>query len=623
MAEPKRIVVAGDVRIDELDYEALAASDGARWERSTQARRVELPGDSLLLARLLREVAGEGVVTYDMPSKELAGAHAIRARASLERSAGDKRRQATTWRVGRFAGFTGPLDQSQTLWRITTDDADAELVVLDEAGNGFADAPEAWPEAIRQGDRQPHVVLKTRDTTLRSALASHLLTKHSGQLTLLIRADDLRAHGANISRGLSWERTAADLLRQLGANPALSKIGACNAVVVTFGLEGAVFLRRTGEGTDARLFYDPLSAEGDCAANAPGTMIGLQTAFAAALCATVHKGGPEALSDGVRHGLRAARLLHATGFGALSETPDYPKDLLAQSFARDGTTSEIALPNAGPNSDRGQDWSISQTLSGARLGVLASELVVRGPDAIVRGTPMAKFGVLTSLDRAEIEGYRSVSQLIREYATRPNASRPLCLAAFGPPGSGKSFAVTQIANSQGQTPIEKVVFNVAQLTSPADLAQALHRVRDVVLKGKLPLAFFDEFDADLDGRPLGWLKYFLAPMQDGEFRDGETLHPIGRAIFVFAGGTRNSFEEFSAPSSEAASPEGAAFRAAKGPDFVSRLRGYVNVRGPDPVYTGDRSAILRRALVLRSLLERKVPWLVSPGGTVAMDPGVL
>ncbi|MBT8467155.1 MAG: Ryanodine receptor Ryr, partial [Deltaproteobacteria bacterium] len=27
--------------------------------------------------------------------------------------------------------------------------------------------------------------------------------------------------------------------------------------------------------------------------------------------------------------------------------------------------------------------------------------------------------------------------------------------------------------------------------------------------------------------------------------------------------------------------------------------------------------------VLRSLLERKVPWLVSPGGTVAMDPGVL
>jgi hypothetical protein len=624
MAEPRRIVVAGDVRIDELDYETLPlASDGARWERSPQARRADLRGDSLLLARFLREVAGAGVITCDMPSEDLARANAIRATASLERFPGDKRRKDTTWRVGRFAGFAGPADRSETTWRVTNDDADAELVVLDDAGNGFADTPEVWPEAIRQGDRRPLVVLKTRDTDLRSALAGKLLAEHPGRLVLLMRADDLRERGANISRGLSWERTASDLLRQLGANPALSKIGACNSVIVTFGLEGAVLLRRTGDGTDARLFYDPLSAEGDCAANAPGTMIGLQTAFAAALCATLQKGGLEALSDGVRHGLRAARLLHATGFGTDAETPDYPKDLLAKASEPHATTSEIALPNPGPSSEHANDWSIAQTLSGARLGVLASELVVRGPDAIVRGTPMAKFGLLTSLDRAEIEGYRSVSQLIREYATRTNASRPLCLAAFGPPGSGKSFAVTQIAQCQGRVPIERLVFNVAQLASAADLAHALHRVRDVVLNGKLPLAFFDEFDADLDGRPLGWLKYFLAPMQDGEFRDGETVHPIGRAIFVFAGGTTNSFEEFSTPSSEPASPAAAAFRAAKGTDFVSRLRGYVNVRGPDPVYRGDRAAILRRALVLRSLLERKAPWLVRRTGIVAMDPGVL
>ena len=56
---------------------------------------------------------------------------------------------------------------------------------------------------------------------------------------------------------------------------------------------------------------------------------------------------------------------------------------------------------------------------------------------------------------------------------------------------------------------------------------------------------------------------------------------------------------------------------------MSRLRGYVNVRGPDPVHHGDRAAILRRALVLRSLLARKVPSLMTRKGDLAIDPGVL
>ena len=620
---PKRIVVAGDVRIDELEYETPpAAPDGFRWERGPSARTATRPGDALLLADFLREVAGDAVITYELPYDELAGANAIRAKAELGRFVRDKKRGAT-WRVRRLSGFSGPANGNDAALRITDDDPDADLVVLDDAGNGFAETPEVWPAAIREGDKRPLVLLKTADPTLQSALSEVLLAENAEKLILLVRADDMRACGANISRGLSWERTATDLLRQLAANPALSKTRACSYVIVTFGLEGAVLIRRTAGEADALLFYDPLRAEDDYAAQARGTMIGLQTAFAAALCATLHKGGLEALGDGVRHGLRAAQLLHRAGFGTDLETPDYPEGLLAASSETDLAISEIALPPLEPTSDEPNDWSISQTLSGARLGVLASELVARGPDAIIRGTPMAKFGALTSLDRAEIEGYRSVSQLIREYAARTNASRPLCLAAFGPPGSGKSFAVTQIAQSQGRTPIEKLVFNMAELTSRSDLAYALHRVRDVVLKGKLPLAFFDEFDADLDGRPLGWLKYFLAPMQDGEFRDGETVHPIGQAIFVFAGGTSNSFENFSTPSSDATSPAAAAFRAAKGPDFVSRLRGYVNVRGPDAVYPGDRAAILRRALVLRSLLERKAPWLVGRGGIVGMDPGVL
>ncbi len=64
-------------------------------------------------------------------------------------------------------------------------------------------------------------------------------------------------------------------------------------------------------------------------------------------------------------------------------------------------------------------------------------------------------------------------------------------------------------------------------------------------------------------------------MQDGEFTEGQLHHPIGRAIFVFAGGTCSTIEEFESSSREM-------FKDAKGPDFLSRLRGYINILGANP-----------------------------------------
>ncbi len=66
----------------------------------------------------------------------------------------------------------------------------------------------------------------------------------------------------------------------------------------------------------------------------------------------------------------------------------------------------------------------------------------------------------------------------------------------------------------------------------------------MALAGDLALVFWDEFDTPLGGQPLGWLRHFLAPMADGRFREGAGFHPLGRAIFVFAGGTSPSFDAF-------------------------------------------------------------------------------
>jgi hypothetical protein len=75
-------------------------------------------------------------------------------------------------------------------------------------------------------------------------------------------------------------------------------------------------------------------------------------------------------------------------------------------------------------------------------------------------------------------------------------------------------------------------------------------VRDVGLSGALPLVFWDEFDTALEGKKLGWLRYFLAPMQDGRFQDGQLVHPIGRSIFVFAGGTSTTMEKLAGTAPE-------------------------------------------------------------------------
>jgi hypothetical protein len=54
------------------------------------------------------------------------------------------------------------------------------------------------------------------------------------------------------------------------------------------------------------------------------------------------------------------------------------------------------------------------------------------------------------------------------------------------------------------------------LTDPKDLTAAFHQAQDRALAEEVPLVFFDEFDSSLNKEPYGWLKYFLAPMEDGK-----------------------------------------------------------------------------------------------------------
>jgi hypothetical protein len=163
------------------------------------------------------------------------------------------------------------------------------------------------------------------------------------------------------------------------------------------------------------------------------------------------------------------------------------------------------------------------------------------------------------------------------------------------PGSGKSFAVEQLAESMS---LEMKVFNLSQFADVKELEGAFHQVRDEVLRGKTPVVFWDEFDS----QAYKWLQYLLAPMQDGKFQEGQITHPIGKCIFIFAGGTSYTFntfgiekpkepiskEDIDLKNYEIALNSYNDFILKKGPDFKSRLSGYLDIQGPNQLEKLDK-----------------------------------
>jgi hypothetical protein len=353
----------------------------------------------------------------------------------------------------------------------------------------------------------------------------------------------------------------------------------------------------------------------------PGGMIGYTTCLSAGLARQLmlSPNQPD-IAAGIQSGLSAMRNLHLEGYGERGVAATQAK----LAFPIDRITTVLTQPTKQFAVVSVQDpvrfisekeeqttkplregfWTILQDRFKTGLDQVATQVVLEGPEIALKDVPWGQFGALLTVDRQEIESYRSIRNLVAEYAGQKSVSRPLSIAVFGTPGSGKSFGVTEMAKSLLPGQIEPITFNLSQFDSADELIAALHQVRDIGLSGKIPLVFWDEFDTSLQETPLGWLRYFLAPMQDGKFQEGQISHPIGRAIFVFAGGTSSSMAEFDKGSDTA-------FKAAKGPDFVSRLKGFINVLGPNPVKgdNADPYFIIRRAILLRSSLKRGVPQL--------------
>ncbi len=515
-----------------------------------------------------------------------------------------------------------------------------EVLVIDDGGLGFRNpqAKGCWPVWL-SGEERPAglewIILKLSRPLARGELSLNLMRESwRKRLIVIVSADQLRSEGLRVEGGLSWETSVDDIVDELHGNRALHELVLSRHLVVTMRSDAALWLDQPGDekAEQRQLVFDRKLCEGEFEQkHKEWKAYGYQSAAAAALAWFIAEAlgkkragrDPSPAEDidltlALTVGLSGKRYLLEHGHGEAQDDPRFPYEGLAKHLLREqdavvrrAGAATYAVAEArratGEREESGaaSRWTILGQVSPWHFSrqpkVVSLEparrVAVRGPDALP-GVPCATFGKLQTFDRHEIDSLRSLRQLMLLYRDNPSQKKPLCLGVFGSPGSGKSFGLKQIAKGVFGAESAILEFNLSQFRE-TDLFGAFHQVRDSVLGGATPVVFWDEFDSN----NYDWLKYFLAPMQDGTFQEGQITHSVGRAVFVFAGGVNDTFQAFCAPSTEKKGD----FLLKKGPDFISRLSAYLNIAGPNPRTAapegdGDVEYPVRRAMVIRIAL---------------------
>ncbi len=671
MASAKHtLIVAGDVVVDHHLYQGerpRPTTDGYRGVHT-----VRQVGGAVLLKALIDQLLSAGCeqtgaavqpawdvrlgVTTPLASFPSGGNQAYAVLRPFPRvpadpdKPNDSASKDQVWRIAERMGY-GEADAASDSVPLATIDnlPPAKVLVLDDAGLEFRNPAKSSCWHLGSATSPPRwVLLKMSGPLARGKLWNELIGRYADRLVCVVSSDDLRQEKLRLGRGLSWERTVEEVWFALQNAVEFGALRRCAHLIVTFSADGALWIDlKDPNNPPVTLVFDAGGADGEFIDQLDGGMIGFQTVMAAALARALAQHAAEAaeakldLGDAITRGLRGMRDLMVFGHGTVGAAPDkkptagYPieqiRDVLlkpdaqakpGEIFARASIPRSIL--EASAQSDR-PGWMIIEMLqspAGARgrpsLFGVACDLLVRGTNVVLTHFPHARFGNLTTVDREEIEALRNIRRLMRDYKSGryqddPTAIKPLSLGVFGPPGAGKSFGVKQIAN-QVFGKESWLEFNLSQFSPPNDLIGALHQVRDLVLRGKTPVVFWDEFDS----REFEWLQYLLAPMQDGRFQEGQISHPVGKCVFIFAGGTSESYEDFK-KRGDPGDPGAEAFKLRKGPDFRSRLDSYYDVLGPNQrqlpaegVQTraraadpSDQSYVLRRALLIHSMLRTR------------------
>ncbi|KAF3136433.1 hypothetical protein TWF569_009427 [Orbilia oligospora] len=364
-----------------------------------------------------------------------------------------------------------------------------------------------------------------------------------------------------------------------------------------------------------------LRAEGEFLRQNLGEVPGIKEAFIAGM--VTHLGGSvKNLEEAIELALLSSRRLAASGLVRGLNSTDKPEhlvsDVMGTLVPSEYPVFKLPIPSDVIGSGSDHYWSILDRMVGDPAQV-ARDVVKHGiTSSDSSRIPTARFGRLVLVDRHEIESFRIVSNVLRDYIDLPQ-TRPISIAFFGPRGSGRSYAATEMGRAllNGRN-ISKFRIDLTQISTPTDLIPVFHSIRDCNLEGGFPLVYINGFDTLVPGSSLPWLFHLSTPMLHGRFIDNGESRPIGRAIFFLGSINFKTYQKFQ-------NQLGGSSRGLIPPrfeEFLGCLHGYVNMLGPDCVGEHDRLYPVRRAVILRELLDKREPKL-KVDGKISIDESVL
>jgi hypothetical protein len=299
-----------------------------------------------------------------------------------------------------------------------------QCIVVDDANLGFRERRDQWPSGFIESCRQSsHIILKTSSPIHTSALLDALVKHSAPKLTVCFSVDDLRKALYPIGQPLSWERTAIEVANAVQRIDELKEV---KRVVVWISLGGAILYQK---GQNPVLLFDPSNQEGDWERQFPGGLerdTGSWIAACLAIECSRNSSSPNWI-EGIRRGITAARCAYRSwndlrnqlspsrllavdlediaakisdrSLGLdVFEAVDFPKD-------RDWQLLSLAFTRGYIGEPKGDRYRRS-------YGRISEEVVRLGSAEACRGLPIERMGRWVSLGRSEIEGIRSVRNIL-------------------------------------------------------------------------------------------------------------------------------------------------------------------------------------------------------------------
>ena len=489
------IVVAGDITID-WNIASRHGLDNKNYDfsRDIWARAYKQRGGAFLLADLIKAITSSSsqeveynVFQINPPTDTILPSdnrfHHAYALWSLFKEKGEE-----IWRLADQLGFDQRPGDAPAFgdWnQVEKDPTEADLIILNDEGLGFRDCRDLWPKALTARKAKPWVLLKMAHPVAQGELWDYLQNHHADRLIVVTTSKNLRQTEVQVSQGISWERTAQDVAWELIYNPQVNSFSHCAAVIISFDTAGAFLLSRLeGDATQVvgesnypqyRLFFDPMVIEGMWKQAHPGGMTGYTTCLTAGIAhQMLNTLDQPNIQAGIQAGLGAMRKLHLKGY-RLQEVAEgtqltFPVEEIAEELKRDDSPFSVVdvqgpfehlIKPAGEAGDREERWwTILEDQHRDHLDILAEEIVLNGAESALNDVPQGNFGHMLTVDRREIESYRSIYAFAEDLHIG-QSGKPLSLAVFGAPGSGKSFGITQVAQSLAPGMIEPLQFNLS------------------------------------------------------------------------------------------------------------------------------------------------------------------